>query len=669
MILTMLALVGGSIYLGSLGVRALEGWLETEAPPRAALSDGGAGNQEPSDAPEAENPEREINHYLAVSSVNLTVAAAGALLFSPLTLLSIPLTIYTFVPLFKQAYHSLAEERRLRAVVLDAVAIIGTFLARFFVASALTSTLYFVSRKLLSRTEDRSRRKLVNIFGGQIQTVWVEKGGVETELPFSDLQVGDVVVVSAGQLVPADGTVCKGAATVDEKVLSGEARPVEKRAGEQVFAATLILSGRIYIEIEKAGVETVAAKIAAILNQTADYRAQVASVGERLGDRLVLPILGLGALGQAVVGIEGAIAILFSNFTDSMRIAVPLGMLNFLSEATQHGILIKDGRALELIHSVDTVVFDKTGTLTMEQPQLGDIHACPGNRAETLLTYAAAAEVRQSHPVARAIREAAAQRGLRLPPLDQSRYQVGYGIDTEIAGRRIRVGSARFMAAEGIAVPESMEQLQLRADMQGVSLIYVAIDDALGGVLELRPALRPEARQVIEALKEYGLSLYIISGDQEAPTRALAAAVGIEHSFSEVLPEAKAALVERLQRAGHKVCFVGDGINDSIALKRAEASVSMSGAATVATDTAQVVLMDGSLRHLPRLFSIASDFQANTRTTALTTFVPMAISIGGVFFFGFGLFTSIMLFNLSLLVSVANAMRPMLKKTSPAPED
>jgi Cu2+-exporting ATPase len=662
MIFTMLALVGGSIYVG---VRALERWLETSSPPRAALSDGAPCNHEQSDAPEGEDPEREINHYLAVSSVNLTVAAAGALLFSPLTLLSIPLTIYAFVPLFKQAYHALAQEQRLRAVVLDAVAIVGTFLAGFFVASALTSTLFFVSRKLLSRTEDRSRRKLVNIFGTQIQTVWIEKGGVELEIPFSDLQVGDVVIVNAGQLVPADGKVRKGAATVDEKVLSGEARPVEKSAGEQVFAATLILSGRIHVEIEKAGAETVAAQIGAILNQTADYRAQVASLGERLGDRLVLPILALGALGGVTVGTEGAIAILFSNFTDSMRIAVPLGMLNFLSEATQHGILIKDGRALELIHEVDTVVFDKTGTLTMEQPQLGDIHACQGNRAETLLTYAAAAEVRQSHPVARAICEAAAQRGLQLPPLDQSRYQVGYGIDAEIAGRRIRVGSARFMGAEGIAVPEPIQQVQARANMQGVSLIYVAIDDELGGVLELRPMPRPEVRQVIEALKGRGLSLYIISGDHEAPTRALAAEVGIEHYFAEVLPEAKAALVERLQLEGHKVCFVGDGINDSIALKRAKVSVSLRGATTLATDTAQVVLMDGNLRHLPRLFSIAGDFQANTRTTALTTFVPMAFSIGGVFFLGFGLLTSIILFNLSLLASVANAMRPTLKEAPP----
>src|SRR5690606_33232643 len=191
----------------------------------------------------------------------------------------------------------------------------------------------------------------------------------------------------------------------------------------------------------------------------------------------------------------------------------------------------------------------------------------------------------------------------------------GRGIAASLAGHQILVGSAHFMGASGVEIPEPIQQRAAAAHGRGHSLVYVAIDGRLGGALELRPTLRPEVKSVLAALRARGLSIYIISGDHEAPTRHLADELGIEGAFAGVMPADKAALVERLQQEGRKVCFIGDGINDAIALKTATASVSLRGATTVATDTAQVVLMDGTLRNLPQLFTLAERFDRNVRTS------------------------------------------------------
>lgn len=661
MILGALVLAAGALYVGA---RALGEYLQPAPPAPPAEPPDRETPPEPQSTKLAVRPtessaaEREVDHHLVVSSVSTGLAAAGVLFFPPLTLLGAAGVVYTCIPIFKRAFRDLFMERQLRISFLDAAAITSIVLERFYFVGALTNTVYFLGRKLLLKTEDQSRRELINLFGEQSRTVWIVKDGVEIEIPFADLETGDLVMVSAGQSVPVDGVIRQGMATLDQRLLTGEAQPIEKEPGDQVFATTMMLSGRACIEVEKTGASTVVAQIGAILNQTADYRSTIDSNSEKVADQSVLPLLGLSAVALTQVGTEGAITVLNSNFVDSLRVALPLGMLNFLKKAARRNILIKDGRAMELLSGIDTVVFDKTGTLTQEQPHLGDIHPCGGFSRETLLTCAAIAEARQSHPIARAIRQAAAELSLTLPESGQVRYQVGYGIKAEHADRLIRVGSARFMAMEGIEISKSLEERQAQAHEQGHSMVYVAIDHVLGGALELRPAPRPEIRQVIDALHARGLSLCIISGDHEAPTRWLAAELGIERYFAEVLPEGKAAIVEKMQREGRKVCFVGDGINDSIALKQATCSVSLSGATTIAVDSAQIVLLDGTLQRLPELFELARSFQTNMRFTLATTIAPSVLLLGGVFFLNFGLYMSLIFYNFSLVGSVANAMLP-----------
>ncbi len=371
-------------------------------------------------------------------------------------------------------------------------------------------------------------------------------------------------------------------------------------------------------------------------------------------------MLLLGGLAWLTIDLERGLAILNTAFGVTLRITAPIAMLNFLNIASRNGILVKDGRSLELLKDVDTVVFDKTGTLTVDQPTVTRIYSCNGIPEETLLAYAAAAEHRQSHPIARAIRAAAEARQLLVPSIEDARYEIGYGIKVSTWDKVIRVGSERFMATEGIAVPASLRAQQEACQAQGYSLVMVGVGDVLGGAIELQPTLRPEAQAIVDALHKRGLSTVIISGDQEEPTRRLAERLSIEHYFANTLPADKAGLVEQLQNQGRAVCFVGDGINDSIALRKANVSVSLRGATTVAIDTAQIVFTDQSLNQLTCLFDLADEFYANLNAGFATAIVPSVINIGGVFLFHWGILSAMGIFNLGLLTSLGIASLPLL---------
>jgi Cu2+-exporting ATPase len=315
---------------------------------------------------------------------------------------------------------------------------------------------------------------------------------------------------------------------------------------------------------------------------------------------------------------------------------------------------------LETLNEIDTVVFDKTGTLTLEQPTVSRLFCYNGLPQQDLLCYAAAAEAKQSHPIARAILQAASDHSLALPPLEDAHYRVGYGLKTRINGLTVCVGSLRFMQMEGIALPPAAIEQQMVSQAAGNSFVLVAVAEEIVGALELTPTIRPEAAAVIRSLHERGIQTVIISSDNEAPTRHLAAALGIDRYFAEVLPEAKANLVAQLQAEGRKVCFVGDGINDAIALKQADVAVSLRGATTIATDMADIVFMDGALRQLPALFQLADEFAADMRINLLAATIPPILGIASTLFLGWGFGTAVILSQVNLPVGIYNAMKPLL---------
>ncbi len=604
--------------------------------------------------------EQEVNRYLAISGVSLALASAGALFYPPLVFLSAVGIAYGSLPILRDAYDSLIQEKKFGIAGLASMAAITLLASGYYFAASLGYTLYFLSEKLLIRTQDHSKKGMISIFFEQPREVWVKKDGIEIQLPFEELKVDDIVVVNAGELIPIDGKITAGDASIDQRMLTGESQPAEKGVGEEVFASTIVLSGQIQIRVEKAGASTVAAQIGHILNNTLDFKSNVELKGQEIADKSALPTVALALLALPIAGKVAALAVLNACAGETIRLVAPIGLLNFLQMASDQGILIKDGRALELLNDVDTIVFDKTGTLTEEMPHVGEIHTCHILNENELLRLTAAAEYKQTHPIARAIQQEASQRALDLPEIEEATYEIGYGLNVVIEQKVVLVGSKRFMQMSDITIPPEIEAAQQECNEHGYSLVYVALDGQLAGAIELHATIRPEATHIISELRQRGLEIYIISGDHEKPTKKLAHELGIEHYFAETLPENKAELIEQLQKEGKAVCFVGDGINDSIALKTANVSVSLRGASTVATDTAQVILMDGNLKSLVQLFDIATDMQQNMKGNLAATIIPSVVTIGGAFFLHFGVLSAIWLYNVGLLAGVANAMRPMI---------
>ncbi len=343
---------------------------------------------------------------------------------------------------------------------------------------------------------------------------------------------------------------------------------------------------------------------------------------------------------------------------------MPISVLNFLRIASENNILIKDGRVFESLSQVDTIVFDKTGTLTEEHPHVGKIYTFNESNENELLKYAAMAEYKQVHPIAKAILKKAHEQKLSLPKIDYASYEVGYGIKVNYSNKLILVGSINFMEMEEIAIPEEMKNIKSDCDEHGYSLVIVAIDNQIKGAIELRATIRPEAKNIINELRQRNMSIYIISGDQESATKQLAHELGIKNYFANTLPEKKAHLIEKLQKEGKYVCFIGDGINDSIALKKAQVSISLHGASAVATDTAQILLMDKSLNRLSQLFDLADELNTNLNIGMLTTTIPGIMIIGGALFLHFGIVTSIILSYSGLTAGMLNSMLPLLKHHS-----
>ncbi len=556
----------------------------------------------------------KIDREFTICTASLPLAAVAQFAVPALLPPSAALFAYTAIPSFKAAWRVLTKERRLGVDVLDSIVVLACLGTGQVLAGAVLCWCLSFGRYLVGRTEDRSKKMLLGAFGKQPRFVWLLVDGQEIQVSLHKLNKGDIVVVNTGEVVPVDGVIVDGLAMIDQHALTGEATPAEKGVGDQVFASTVMAAGKVHVCVEKSGEATATAKIAQILNDTAGYTLASQQKGEQLADKAVIPTLAAGALALGTRGPQGAAAVLNSDMGTGIRMAAPLAMLSTLALCSQRGVLVKDGRALDLLCEIDTVLFDKTGTLTRERPEVGRIIAANGHAATDILRYAAAAEQKFHHPIARAILQKADEERLDIPGIDAAQYRVGHGITVSVEGHRIRVGSRRFMELEGVALTGEVTAALEDAHREGHSMVMVAVDHALGGALELRASVRPEVPEIIRGLRARGIRhIAIISGDHEAPTRKLAKELGIDRYFAQVLPTQKADYVEKLQKEGRKVCFVGDGINDAVALKKANVSISLRGATSIATDTAHVVFMEPGLGKLCELRDIAGDLQRNVR--------------------------------------------------------
>lgn len=612
--------------------------------------------------------EKVHDHYFKVSTVAMGLSIINAI-YPPLTLLNIGVILYIIFPILSDAEKSLLKERRIKNDLLTSFVSVMTLAIGQYFAAALEAWIYHLGSKMLIKSKDTATQMLTNVFEQQPSKVWVLKDSQEIEIPLELLNVDDIVVVKAGEIVPVDGTITDGMAMIDQHALTGEDMPAEKGIGEQVFAATLVVSGSISIKVEKTGAETTVAKLGEILSHTANFKTTLQLLGEKWSDNAALPLLSVSFLSSPLVGTSSAIAMLNSAPTNTIRVMTSLQTFNHLTLVSNKGILVKDGHALEELTQIDTVLFDKTGTLTTGEPEVGRIIRCDELREDEILTYAAAAEHRLTHPIARAIVKKAQERYLKLPDISQGNYQIGYGITVNLHDQIIKVGSARFMTMEGITLPSIIEEASKHSQTEGHSLVMVAINDKLKGAIEMQSQVRPEVARIIKGLRQRGIQqISIVSGDHKQPTQKLAETLGMDSYFYEVLPQDKASLVEQLQKAGHKVCFVGDGINDAIAMKTADVSISLRGASSIATDMAQVVLMDGTLSNLCNIFDISKQLNANLRYSLLFWAGYGVINLTAASLFHIGIVKSNLVLGIFFGLGIAHAMLPLRQlepKTKP----
>jgi heavy metal translocating P-type ATPase len=599
---------------------------------------------------------------LPVATVSLGLSMGATFFYPALLPIGTLLMLYTAIPSFRRAWDLLTKERRLGVDVLDAIIFSACLFTGQIFAGAMTAWFLSFGRKLLQQTRADSARILLQAFGKQPSYARVLRENVEVELALGDVRRDDLVVVHTGEVIPVDGIVEDGDALIDQHALTGESAPAEKTRGNNVFASTLMLAGKVIIRVEKAGKDTASSKITAVLRRTVAYKLRSQSRGEDLADQAVVPALGLSTLAASFVDPSAALAVINSEMGTGIRMAAPLGLLSSLTLCAQSGILVKDGRALEMMRQIDVVLFDKTGTLTQDRPEVGRIITRGTHTAEKILTLAATAEQNFSHPIAKAILERFNE--LELPPLpmEATQYQMGLGISVVIEGELIRIGSRRFLDLEQIPISPDLQSELTRIHEEGNSFVCVAIAEEVAGVLELRAARRPEVEEIVKGLRARGIKhLAIISGDHEAPTRRLATELGMDRYFAEVLPQHKGDFVQLLQKEGRRVCFVGDGINDSIALKKADVSISLRGASSIATDTAQVVFMQESLEKLCALVDISRSLEKNVKRSWHMILIPNGLCIAGVFMFGFNIWHSVMFNNASAILALANGMLPLRK--------
>lgn len=542
-----------------------------------------------------------------ISGVSVLMVSASAFLAPPFALLGIGVISYTLTPILQRAFETWRTQKKITNDSYSSIVPILLVATGNNFAAAMHNVLYHFSSYLISKSREDSSQLAAAAFHQTPETVWIAADGVEQQVPLEQVQTGDGVIASTGVTIPVDGLILEGSALVDQQALTGEANPLEKTVGDTVMAATIVLSGRIVIQAAHSGAETRISKLNTLLGQTRDYKTQLQLKGEAWANRIALPIIATSAAAIPFVGPNPAMALLFSAPLNAVRSMLSTQTAAHMQGVMRQGVFIKDGRMLEELPHIDTILFDKTGTLTRTHPEVAAIITCADLDADSLLALAAAAEQRLEHPIARAIYDQAIEQQLTLPTVTNSRYELGLGVTVSVEQHEIRVGSQRFIQQ---ATGQHTLPAPIAAAMQaaaGHTFILIAVDNGIQGALELHPRLRPEVPALIGALRQRGFQqLAIVSGDQQAPTERLAAELGLDAAYGEVLPQDKAALIQQLQEQGHRVCFIGDGLNDAIAMKQANVSVCLSSASAITSEVAQILLLNDSLQPLDCLFGMAS---------------------------------------------------------------
>jgi Cu2+-exporting ATPase len=470
----------------------------------------------------------------------------------------------------------------------------------FYEAAALLVTFVLFGHWM----EMKSRRGTTDALRALLElvppTATVIRDGVEMEVPTTDIVVGDLIRLRPGDKVPVDGVIVSGQTNIDESLVTGESVPVDKGPGDPVVSGSINRSGSVVVRATKVGSDTTLAQIVQLVERAQSSKAPGQRLADRAAQYLVVVAVGSGVITFLIwylVGSEPAITALTFAISavviacpDALGLATPTAVAVATGLGARHNILIKDAATLEALANIDTVIFDKTGTLTEGRPSLTDLLPAPAHDETEVLRLAASAERGSEHALAEAIVRAAEERGLSLSEAQSFEAHPGQGIVATVEGHQVLIGNARLMEHRGV----DTAALRTRADelaLAGKTPMYVAIDGSLAGIVAVADTIKPSARVAVRRLRELRVEVVMLTGDNRRTAAAVAAELGIERVFAEVMPAEKADYVRRLQVEGRRVVMVGDGVNDAPALATADVGIAIGAGTDVAVETARVVLM------------------------------------------------------------------------------
>jgi Cu+-exporting ATPase len=477
----------------------------------------------------------------------------------------------------------------------------------YYETAAVVITLVALGRWLEARARGRTSEAIRRLVSLAPRTARVRRASGEVEIPTGEVGVGDLIRIRPGERIPVDGVVIEGASAVDESMLTGESLPVDKASGVTVFGGTVNRTGSFVFRATRVGSETTLARIVKLVEEAQGSRAPIQRLADRVAAVFVPVVLGIAALtfaGWWLLGPEpallhalsNAVAVLVIACPCAMGLATPTAIMVASGRGAEHGVLIRSAAALERLRSVDTVVFDKTGTLTVGRPDVTDVIGVGRDVTEDdVLALAAAVEQGSEHPIGEAIVRRAKDRGLALPPVGSFVSVSGQGVDALAPDGRALLGNRTLMDARGIDVAALAPRAEALA-AEGKTVVFLAFAGRALGLIAVADVVKAEAAAAVRALRRMGLAVVMLTGDHRATAAAIAAQAGIDRVLAEVLPEAKAHEIRRLQEGAHVVAMVGDGINDAPALAQADVGIAMGSGTDVAIEAADVTLMRGDLR-------------------------------------------------------------------------
>ena len=591
------------------------------------------------------SPQKESNAgeyaILAVAGVLLAGALTGEYFGLPPTavsILAILSALCTGVPIILSSVQGLLEGKQ-KVCELAGIAIIGAILIGEYTAAAEVGLILSIGEIAEGYAYRKSKREIEKIAALHPDHGFVKKDGIIMEVPVDDIEIGDIVLVRPGDIIPSDGIIISGSTSVDESCLTGESVPVEKEPGEPVYSGSININGAFRIRVLKKNRDSAYSRIIGFVREAENRRPPTYPFVDKLASVYTPLTLAITALVWISTGsIERAITIIIVACPCALLLSTPSAVISAIGAGARRGILIKSGSYLEEAGKIDTVLFDKTGTLTSGMMRVKSLKTFGNHDAGSVMALAAAAECGSGHPVARAIREYAEEHGIKAIGCARTNNMPGLGTGAESASGMVLVGNARFLTGSGVKIPGEVQSEAECLSWRGTSPVFVSLNDMVIGLFSLEDSVRNESASVIAGLKKYGISsISLLSGDKREVAEQVADTCGIDRKnvWPNVAPEEKKAVVEKLQITGDTVCFVGDGINDAPALAQANVGIAMgSRENTVAIETSHVVLLRDDLRLLLRFLRLgritARTIRANVAFALTFTFLFMALAFFGI---------------------------------------